>query len=65
MLKGNPQILQKPGTGSAELDKMRRERDQLLDENRKLKQMMNDDSAGPSSGNAKYLKNKVSLPIPL
>ena len=38
---------------------MRRERDALVEENKKLKALMNEDSAGPSSGNAKYLKNKV------
>jgi hypothetical protein len=61
LLKGNPDALNRPGTGSAELDKIRRERDALLEENKKLKTLMNEDSAGPTSGNAKYLKNKVSL----
>ena len=58
-MKGNPNALNKPGTGSAELDKFRRERDALLDENKKLKALLNEDSAGPSSGNIKYLKNKI------
>jgi hypothetical protein len=31
----------------------------LAEENKKLKTLMNEDSAGPTSGNAKYLKNKV------
>lgn len=60
-LKGNPEILSKPGTGSAEVDKIRRERDAMIEENKKLKQLLNEDSAGPTSGNAKYLKNKVSF----
>jgi hypothetical protein len=51
--------LNKPGTGSVELDRLRKERDALIEENKKLKQLMNEDSAGPTSGNAKYLKNKV------
>ena len=38
---------------------MRRERDSLIEENRKLKALINEDSAGPTSGNAKYLKNKI------
>ena len=59
-LRGNPEVLAKPGTShGAELDKVRRERDGLIDENRKLKSMINEDSAAPTSGNAKYLKNKV------
>ena len=33
----------------------------VLEENKKLKTLMNEDSAGPTSGNAKYLKNKVVL----
>lgn len=60
-LKGNPDILNKPGTGSIELDRLRKERDALIEENKKLKQLMNEDSAGPTSGNAKYLKNKVQI----
>lgn len=32
-----------------------------MDENRKLKTMINEDSAAPTSGNAKYLKNKVGF----
>jgi len=58
-LRGNPDVLNKPGTGSAELDKLRRERDALIEENKKLKALMNEDSAGPSSGNMKYLKSKI------
>ncbi|TNV72957.1 hypothetical protein FGO68_gene13342 [Halteria grandinella] len=59
-LKQNPQVLQKPGTShGAELDRLRRERDSLIEENRKLKALINEDSAGPTSGNAKYLKNKI------
>ena len=34
-----------------------------MDENRKLKTMINEDSAAPTSGNAKYLKNKVGFII--
>jgi len=33
----------------------------LIEENKKLKALLNEDSAGPSSGNAKYLKNKVRI----
>lgn len=51
--------MSKPGTASMELDRVRKERDALIEENKKLKQLMNEDSAGPTSGNAKYLKNKV------
>ncbi|CDW90229.1 kinesin-like protein [Stylonychia lemnae] len=58
-LKGNQDFLNKPGTGSAEVAQIRRERDALNEENKKLKALMNEDSAGPSSGNAKYLKNKI------
>lgn len=62
-LKQNPDVLNKPGTShgasAAELDRIRRERDSLIEENRKLKAMINEDSAAPTSGNAKYLKNKV------
>jgi hypothetical protein len=58
-LRGNPDVLNKPGTGSVELDRLRKERDALIEENRKLKALLNEDSAGPSSGNTKYLKNKV------
>ena len=36
-LKGNPEILNKPGTGSVEMDRIRRERDALIEENKKLK----------------------------
>jgi len=35
-LKGNPGSLNRPGTGSEELQKVRTERDQLISENRKL-----------------------------
>ena len=53
-------MLAKPGTShGAELERVRKERDALIDENRKLKTMINEDSAAPTSGNAKYLKNKV------
>jgi len=31
----------------------------LLEENKKMRNMLNDESAGPQSGNAKYLRNKV------
>lgn len=59
-LRGNPEVLAKPGTShGAELERVRKERDALIDENRKLKTMINEDSAAPTSGNAKYLKNKV------
>lgn len=30
-----------------------------MEENRKLKSMINEDSAAPTSGNTKYLKNKI------
>ena len=43
-----------------ELDRVRKERDALIEEDKKLKSLMNEDSAGPTSGNAKYLKNKVT-----
>jgi hypothetical protein len=56
-------VLNRPGTGSVELDKLRKERDALIEENKKLKALLNEDSAGPSSGNAKYLKNKVIIII--
>jgi len=58
-LRGNPDVLNKPGTGSVEIDRVRKERDALIEENKKLKHLMNEDSAAPTSGNAKYLKNKV------
>ena len=59
-MKGNPQALSKPGTShGAELERIRREKEALEDENRKLKSMIHEDSAAPTSGNAKYLKNKV------
>jgi hypothetical protein len=59
-LRNNPEVLAKPGTShGAELERVRKERDTLIDENRKLKTMINEDSAAPTSGNAKYLKNKV------
>ena len=53
--------MNRPGTGSVELDRLRKERDSLIEENKKLKSLLNEDSAGPSSGNVKYLKNKVRL----
>lgn len=31
----------------------------MMEENRKLKALINEDSAAPTSGNAKYLKNKI------
>ncbi len=63
-LKGNPEVLNKPGTShGAELDRLRKEKDLLMEENRKLKSMINEDSAAPTSGNAKYLKNKVRKTI--
>ena len=46
-MKGDPVYLNRPGTGSAELDRVRRERDGLAEENRKLKALMNEDSAAP------------------
>ena len=59
-LKGNPDVLSKPGTShGAELERVRRDKEALMEENRKLKSMINEDSAAPTSGNAKYLKNKV------
>lgn len=59
-LKGNQKdILNRPGTSSAELAQVRRERDALIEENKKLKTLMNEESAGPGSGGTKYLKNKI------
>lgn len=59
-LKGNQnEFLNRPGTSSAELAQIRRERDALIEENKKLKTLMNEESAGPGSGGTKYLKNKV------
>ena len=58
-LKGNPDVLNRPGTASAEVTQIKRERDALAEENKKLKTLMNEESAGPTSGNTKYLKNKV------
>jgi hypothetical protein len=58
-LKGNPQVLNRPGTGSQESVQLRKERDALLEENKKLRNMVNDESAGPQSGNTKYLRNKI------
>ena len=48
-----------------EMEKIRKERDALNDENRRLKQLLNEgDSAGPQSGgNIKNLKNKVKIYI--
>lgn len=64
-MKGNPEVLNKPGTShGAELERLRKERDQFAEENRKLKNMINEDSAAPTSGNTKYLKNKVILFLP-
>ena len=59
-LKGNPDILRRPGTASSEVVKLRKERDELLRENLKLQNYVGEDnSAGPQSGNAKYLKTKL------
>jgi hypothetical protein len=61
-LKGNPEALNKPGTSHGfELEKVKKERDSLQEENRRLKTMLNEESAAPTSGNTKYLKNKVIL----
>jgi hypothetical protein len=38
---------------------VKKERDSLQEENRRLKTMLNEESAAPTSGNTKYLKNKV------
>ena len=38
---------------------MREERDFLAGENRKLQQLLTEDSAGPTSGNVKYMKTKI------
>ena len=63
-LKGNPEVLNKPGTSHGiEIDRLRKEKDALIEENRKLKTMINEDSAAPTSGNTKYLKNKVIYSI--
>ena len=58
-LRGNPTALSKPGTASADLTQLRKERDALLEENKKMRGMLNDESAGPQSGNTKYLRNKI------
>jgi len=59
-LKGDKSPLQRPGTATEEVWKLREERDYLANENRKLQQLVTEDSAGPTSGNVKYLKQKVS-----
>jgi hypothetical protein len=59
-LKQNPEVINRPGTAQGfEVEKLRREKDSLMEENRKLKSMINEDSAAPTSGNTKYLKNKI------
>lgn len=58
-LKGNPEVLKKPGTASIEVEKLRKERDALLKENLKLQNFVGEESAGPQSGNVKYLKSKI------
>ena len=58
-LKGNPEVLKKPGTASLEVEKLRKERDALLKENVKLQNYVGEESAGPQSGNVKYLKSKI------
>jgi hypothetical protein len=40
MLKENPKMVTRPGTSNAELDHLRKERNDLLEENRKLKQLV-------------------------
>jgi coiled-coil domain-containing protein 78 len=59
-LKQNPEVINRPGTAQGfEVEKLRKEKDSLMEENRKLKSMINEDSAAPTSGNTKYLKNKI------
>ena len=58
-LKGNPDVLKKPGTASIEVEKLRKERDALYKENLKLQNFIGQESAGPQSGNVKYLKTKI------
>lgn len=58
-LRGKPELLKKPGTASIEVDKLRKERDALYKENLKLQNYIGQESAGPQSGNAKYLKTKI------
>jgi hypothetical protein len=58
-LKGNPDVLKKPGTASIEVEKLRKERDNLYKENLKLQNFIGQESAGPQSGNAKYMKTKI------
>lgn len=58
-LKGNPDVLKKPGTASMEVEKLRKERDNLYKENLKLQNFIGQESAGPQSGNLKYMKTKI------
>jgi len=59
-LKGNPDVLKKPGTASIEVEKLRSERDALYKENLKLQNFVGQESAAvPHSGNQKYLKTKI------
>jgi cell division protein FtsB len=58
-LKGSNSSLNRPGSSSEEVRKLRDERDYLANENRKLQQLVTEDSAGPTSGNVKYLKQKI------
>ena len=58
-LKGTD-ALGRPGSSSGEVTKLRQERDHLFEENRKLQQVLTEESAGPTSGNVKYLKQKVN-----
>jgi hypothetical protein len=39
-LKGNPNVLNRPGTSSSEVNNLRGERDMLLEENKKLKSIV-------------------------
>jgi len=58
-LKGNPDVLKKPGTASIEVEKLRKERDNLYKENLKLQNFIGKESGGPQSGNVKYMKTKI------
>ena len=58
-MKGDKTPLGRPGTASEEVWKLRDEWDYLAGENWKLQQLLTEDSAGPTSGNVKYMKQKI------
>lgn len=59
MTAANPAPLSRPGTSSGDVIELRNQRDQLLEENKRLKSILYEDSAAPSSGNVKYMKQKI------